>query len=602
MTPDLAALWAALPQIANVRASGDGRWAFWTWSGLSETEDVWCAPTDGSAPPVRLTAGSDHFLIRDVSQDGGRLVLAQSRNASERDRLILLDRAAGGRLTELTPAQDSHYVYGGVLSPDAAAVYFVANFDYATGRVTEGGQVWRQDIATGARTCLARCDAPFGQGVTLSPDGRRLLWPRNLRAPGGTQLWVMDTDGANLRKVLDLGPSNAVTGDWIDDRRIAFVADDGARDVLGTVDADTGAVTLLAGEPGLRPLAVVPGAGGAFACIAHDRAWTRPVTVSAAGAIRPLPNRSGRRSLLPHAGLPDGGWLAEAYDADAPHVLLRVMPDGSCLTLAAPAPEPGRRHTRPADFTWVSPDGETVQGFLYRPRGVPKGLIAYVHGGPTWHSEDWVNPRVQFWVQSGYAVLDPNYRGSTGFGRRWREKVKEDGWGGREQADIRAGIEAALAAGLPGPVAVAGNSYGGFSAWYQITRAPDLVTAAIPMCGMYRLDIDYAETGMPWGRSYSEEMMGGPPEALPDKYANASPGAFIDSVRGHVLVVHGLADTNVGPENTHAAIREMTALGIPHEALLFADEGHGIFRRGNVETYLRATGDFLARAFAEGMR
>jgi dipeptidyl aminopeptidase/acylaminoacyl peptidase len=75
--------------------------------------------------------------------------------------------------------------------------------------------------------------------------------------------------------------------------------------------------------------------------------------------------------------------------------------------------------------------------------------------------------------------------------------VKDDGWGGREQADIRAGIEAALAAGLPGPVAVAGNSYGGFSSWFAITRHADLVTAAIPMCGMYRLDIDYHATEMP---------------------------------------------------------------------------------------------------------
>jgi dipeptidyl aminopeptidase/acylaminoacyl peptidase len=95
-------------------------------------------------------------------------------------------------------------------------------------------------------------------------------------------------------------------------------------------------------------------------------------------------------------------------------------------------------------------------------------------------------------------VLDPNYRGSTGFGYDWREAVKADGWGGREQADIRAGIEAVLARGhAPRKVAVVGNSYGGFSSWFAITRWPDLVTAAIPMCGMYRLDIDYDVTGQP---------------------------------------------------------------------------------------------------------
>ena len=68
------------------------------------------------------------------------------------------------------------------------------------------------------------------------------------------------------------------------------------------------------------------------------------------------------------------------------------------------------------------------------------------------------------------------------------------------------------------------------------------------------------------------------------------------------MIVHGLADSNVGPENTHTAVRELTAAGIPHEVMLFADEGHGVFRRRNVEAYLRASADFLDHAFRAGMR
>ncbi len=139
-----------------------------------------------------------------------------------------------------------------------------------------------------------------------------------------------------------------------------------------------------------------------------------------------------------------------------------------------------------------------------------------MHGGPTWHSEDWVNPVVQFLVQAGFTVLDPNYRGSTGFGRRFRELIKQDGWGGREQDDIRTGIEALIAAGKAqrGRIGVAGLSYGGYSSWVAITRFADLVDAACPICGMYELGIDYHNTEMPHGRAYSEEMMGGTPEAV----------------------------------------------------------------------------------------
>jgi hypothetical protein len=81
----------------------------------------------------------------------------------------------------------------GRFSADGAAVFFLADFDYATGKVTQGAWLWRQDLATGARTCLARADSPphFYVGPLLSPDGTRLLWHRSDRAPGGYQLWVV---------------------------------------------------------------------------------------------------------------------------------------------------------------------------------------------------------------------------------------------------------------------------------------------------------------------------------------------------------------------------------------------------------------------------
>ena len=598
---DPARAWAALPQITNIRASADGRWAFCCRAGVTETEEVWAIPASGG-PAERLTHGQDHFSIRDVSPDGMRLILAQSRNSNEHDHLFLLDRSAQNRLTQLTPEQSIHYLYGGIFAEGGRSVIYLADFDYDTGSVTAGGWVWKQDLATGARTCLARSESPFDTGIKLSPDRRRLLWHRHDHLPGGTQLWVLNLDGSGLAKVLDLGEANNARGEWIAPDRIAFVADLHRLDKAGILSLHTGDIAWLGGEPDFFPFDVVPGGEDRFALIVHEQSNTRAKLCEGL-TLSNIPNLSGRRSLLPHDAFPDGGWLAEAYDADEPHDLVRIHPDGACTTLLRAQPDPARRHPAPPeDFRWSGPDGMPMQGWLYRPEGTPKGLIAYVHGGPTWHSEDWTNPKIGYWVQQGYAVLDSNYRGSTGFGYAHREAVKEDGWGGREQADIRAGIEAALAAGIPGPVAVAGNSYGGFSSWVAITRHADLVTAAIPMCGMYRLDIDYHETEMPHGRAYSEEMMGGTPEEFPEKYANASPGNFIDRIRGHLMIVHGLADSNVGPENTHTAVRELSSAGIPHEVLLFANEGHGIFRRTNVQTYLDRSAAFLDRAFREGKR
>jgi len=600
---DLALSWASLPQIETLRASGDGNWAFWSWSGLGEVAEIWAAPTDGSAPPQPLTAGSrDHLTIRDVDHDGRRLILAHSPDSCEHEQLLLLDRDRGNALTPLTPLQRDHYVYGGRFSPDGKTISYCSDFDDDSGAVVAGCLLYRHDLATGTRTILFRTPDPFGAGTEWSPDGRHLLWHRHRLAPGATQVWVIGADGSAARELVCLGDKAVATGWWLDNDHVAIVADGPEGDRVGIAALDGSGIDWLAGEPDLNPQALVIGTKRRFACLAYEDSVLR-AEIFDGRAHSPLPNLSGRRSLLPLDGLPDGGWLAEAYDASAPHEVVRVAPDGACTRLAS-APAADRAFVAPSSIHWTASDGETVQGWLYRPEGPVLGHVTYVHGGPTWHSEDWVNPKIQFWVGLGYSVLDPNYRGSTGRGMHWREKVKEDGWGGREQADIRAGTEAVIAMGLAQPdrIAVAGNSYGGFSSWFAITRHADLVTAAIPMCGMYKLDIDYDATEMPWGRAYSEEMMGGRPDEVPERYANASPGNFIADIRGHVMIVHGLADSNVGPENTHAAVRDLTAASIPHEAMLFEDEGHGVTRRGNLATYFARTAEFLNRAFAAGRR
>ena len=167
-------------------------------------------------------------------------------------------------------------------------------------------------------------------------------------------------------------------------------------------------------------------------------------------------------------------------------------------------------------------------------RASRRARSSHIHGGPTGLAEDRVNAEIQFYVAQGFNVLAPNYRGSTGFGLAFQEAIKQDGWGGREQDDIRTGIEALIAAGIaaPGRVGVTGTSYGGYSSWCAITRwPPELVAAAAPICGMTDLVIDY-ETTRPDLRPYSAEMLGGRPDQVPERYRERSPIHFMGNIRG----------------------------------------------------------------------
>ena len=139
------------------------------------------------------------------------------------------------------------------------------------------------------------------------------------------------------------------------------------------------------------------------------------------GKSRSLVYASTRKSAedasetLVDAGIAAAAYHAGLSDTERTRVQDAFAAVGTVTDVVLKPPDPAK--TRPC----------------VEPKEASKGFIAYVDGGGTWHSEDWVNPKIGYWVQKGYTVLDPNYRGSTGFGYTHREAVKDDGWGGREQ-------------------------------------------------------------------------------------------------------------------------------------------------------------------------
>ncbi|HSB67588.1 MAG TPA: prolyl oligopeptidase family serine peptidase, partial [Anaerolineales bacterium] len=240
-----------------------------------------------------------------------------------------------------------------------------------------------------------------------------------------------------------------------------------------------------------------------------------------------------------------------------------------------------------------------IQGWLYKASQNKKQAIVFIHGGPTYHSENRFDPRLQYYVSRGFNVLDVNYRGSTGFGLKFRNLIREDGWGGREQADIASGAQALIQAGLaePGKIGVTGTSFGGYSAWFLITHyPPELIGASAPICGMTDLVVDY-HTTRPDLRPLSEEMIGGRPDQIPQKYFERSPINFVQDIQGKLLIVQGELDPNVSPENVRQVRERLEKHHIPYRLLVFNDEGHGILKPANQERLYPELADFFEQAF-----
>jgi dipeptidyl aminopeptidase/acylaminoacyl peptidase len=606
-----------LPGLAGPAVSRDGRWVAWTWFRVGPVADVYVAPTDGSAAPTRLTAGEENSLLVGWTPDSRATLVAQDRGGDERSRLyrVALDRPLDPQL--LTDDEPRYFLRGGALHPNGKWLVYGANADFASGEEIEPTWVYRHNLETGERRPLARPLRAGGGRPILSPDGARVLYLRKDRHPAGHQFWLVDIEGRDDREILNFGDDVKCAASWFPDgRRILVTADTPTHVRVGVlslpqgdaVPAELPPIRWLLDDPARSvERAFVPFGSNRIVLIDVQGARGRPSLLDPeTGTEEALPAVPG--NLVPLAPLGGGEWVALYSSSQQPADVIR-------FSLADPRPDrfvslsrvwertPLRRDdfTPAEDFRWQSVDGLDIQGWLYRPPGEARGLIVYVHGGPTAHSLDQINGQIQFFARAGFVVLDPNYRGSTGFGLAFREAIKADGWGGREQDDIRTGIEALLAAGIaqPGRVGITGTSYGGYSSWCAITRwNPEILAAAAPICGMTDLVVDY-QTTRPDLRPYSEEMLGGSPEQAPDRYYERSPINFVRDVRGALLIVQGARDPNVTPENVRAVRAALDAAGVDYDVLEFADEGHGIARPANQRILYERLADFFARSFSE---
>lgn len=246
---------------------------------------------------------------------------------------------------------------------------------------------------------------------------------------------------------------------------------------------------------------------------------------------------------------------------------------------------------QPIEF--AARDELKLQGYLSLPPGKEEAkrlpMVVLVHGGPYGVRDEWdYDPDVQALATRGYAVLQVNFRGSSGYGydferAGWRE------WGGKMQDDVTDATRWAIAQGVADPnrICIMGASYGGYAALEGAVKEPDLYRCAIGYVGVYDLRLMYTRGDVPQsflGENYLIRVLG---EDM-DELARRSPIYNLDRLKAKVMLVVGGRDRRVPPvqgESLHAKLLER---GIAHEWLFQPDEAHGFYDEANVaELYAR---------------
>ncbi|KJR40141.1 peptidase S9 prolyl oligopeptidase active site domain-containing protein [Candidatus Magnetoovum chiemensis] len=251
--------------------------------------------------------------------------------------------------------------------------------------------------------------------------------------------------------------------------------------------------------------------------------------------------------------------------------------------------------------TYKTRDGLTIQGYLTIPKGVNPinlPLVVNPHGGP-WRRDAWgFNPEAQFLANRGYAVFQMNFRGSTGYGRKfWEASFKQ--WGMKMQDDITDGVKWLIDSKIADEkrICIYGASYGGYATLAALTfSTPKLYACAVDYVGISNL-FTFLNTIPPYWKPYLDMMyeMVGNPETDKELLENASPVFHADRIKAPLLVAQGREDPRVNINESDQIVDALRKRGIAVEYIVKDNEGHGFINEENRFDFYSAMESFLSK-------
>lgn len=572
-------------------------------TGTTGTPQLWVVSSRGGAPQ-QITFG-EPVTFHDWSPSSEWIAYGVDRGGNEREGFYLIS-PDGRRERELLPPSESFRQWGG-WSRDGKRIAFAAtapgsaDFDVYTLEV-DGEKPPVKVLAGKAGTYVA----------SWRPDGSGLLLTRT-RGEDSNDLLYLDLASGKVETLFaPVDPSAYQSFAWKPDSSGFYMATDHERNfaALAFYDMKTRALRWIA-TPERDVEQVELSSDGRYLLWSENDGGFSHVQ------LRDLSSDRTIDLELPRGVLGGAEWAPRAprlaLSVSSPSVPADIWSFDAATGAVVRVTESSLAGLDPGDFvapdavSFTSHDGETIYGLMYVPRtATPQRrapVVVGVHGGPTSQARPRFNPVFQYLLARGYAVLDLNFRGSTGFGKRF---TRLDNQRLRPNAvkDMAAAVEWLRRSNYPvdaSRAAVMGGSYGGYMTFAALAQLPEVFRAGVGFVGVSNW-ITALEGASPQLKA-SDRMEYGNIDDPSDRefFRQISPLTHVANVRAPLMVLHGANDPRDPVEEADQMVRAIRARGGDVEYLRFPDEGHGIRKLSNRIIAYRRIAAFLERTLGGGV-
>ena len=601
------------PEISGSQLSPDGQWLSFM-KPYNGARNIWVKRADEPFDAARpVTADERPVPGYFWSRDGQYLLYVQDKGGDENfhvwavdpDGEVVADTGVPSA-RDLTPVDGVRAMIYSVPKNNPGIIIVGLN-----DRDPSFHDVYRVDIASGERTLMRENTDDIG-GWIFDLDGQLRLAIRATPG-GGSELLRVDLQGytqlATATYEEDLNPIR-----FHRDGRHVYVESnvgDVDKTQLMLMDVETGVMQYVERDPEDE----VDFGGASF----HPGTDELMATSYVGDRVRVYPKTEEAARLWENLkkALPDGEIAITSTDRELTRVLAAVASDvdpgsvylydvasGEATLQYRSRPDLPSEHLAPMKpVRYTARDGMTIHGYLTLPRGkAPQNLpvVMYIHGGP-WARDYWgYEPYAQFLANRGYAVMQVNYRSSTGYGKAYLNAGNRE-WGiGAMQHDITDAVHWLIDEGIADPekVAIFGGSYGGYATLAGVAFTPDLYACGVPYVGpsnLITLIESFPEYWKPFLEGSWYKRVGDPEvEADRQDLIARSPLYAVDQIEAPLLVVHGANDPRVKQHESDQIVVALREKGKPVEYIVAPDEGHGFRAPGNRKALAVAMEKFLS--------